>query len=87
MYCIGDLFQLIQYIAFLVWQLTGLLMVITALLAVAFTDLPTFTNGQIGHLLHLVILGSSILGRYFLLENRRFIVLTWKIGPELFPQY
>ena len=39
-----------------------MLITIFALLAVDCTDLPTFTNGQIGHLLHLVMPGIVLFG-------------------------
>ena len=48
--------------AFLVWQLTGLLIATTVLLAAALTSFPTLMKGQVEQWLHLVIPGSSLFG-------------------------
>ena len=61
-YCILHFLQLMQYTAFFVWQLTGLLIVTCTFVSVAFTVFPTFMNGQMTHLLHFVIPGIILWG-------------------------
>ena len=51
-----------QYIKFLDWQFTDVLMMTVSCVDVDLTHLPVWTKGQMGQLLHLDIPGRCLLG-------------------------